>query len=67
MLQEKTKKKEREKHDRQRTAKNQTIITATAVCTPRPYSVEATNSLMSAWRTRLVECAAIIAIFAFAR
>ena len=33
---------------------------------PRPYSV-ATNSLMSAWRTRLVECAAIIAIFAFAR
>ena len=43
---------------------NNRFFSATAV--PRPYSV-ATTSLMSAWRTRLLECAAIIAIFAFAR
>ena len=58
-------KKKNDMHDGQRTAKiKQPLFSATAV--PRPYSV-ATNPLMSAWRTRLLECAAIIAIFAFAR
>ena len=64
MLREKKTKKQtnQDKHDRKRTAKKEN----NHVLNPPPHYV-VINSLMSAWRTRSVECAAIIDIFAFVR